>query len=190
MKKINILEVGSCSLLDFPYDERFYFGKLVHHTEPTFYNELFYGSIKNCSYNLEKFDIAVLSQGCVFRNHPKEFHELSYQDIDDSITVNLTNVMGQISYLLKWHQNIRGFLILGSVAGEKTYINRIPYSVAKAGLIKLVDNLKVKYPDFKFEILNLEGYKTKINDYNESYKNPKEGFDLIMKTILEMTSDN
>ena len=81
-------------------------------------------------------------------------------------------------------------MILGSVAGEKTYINRIPYSVAKAGLIKLVDNLKIKYLDFKFEILNLEGYKTKINDYNESYKNPKEGFDLIMKTILEMTSDN
>lgn len=190
MERIRVVEVGSSSLLDQVYNpEDFYFIKYYHTRHPKSFNEAY--NIKNFEHTIlsgmiNSDSTMVFSIGTLGDLSKREFSKLAREDIEHIIYVNLIEVMSLTSVVLNRLPKLNKYLYLGSIAGVNTYPTKIPYSVSKAGLIKFVDNLKVAYPDKSFSILNLGGYKTKFNGFNETYLDPKDANNLILDQIRLM----
>ena len=81
--------------------------------------------------------------------------KLHCRDLEHSYECNLIVPIRETTNLID--SGVTSILLLGSTLGESTYSTDVHYSVAKAGLIKYVENINISRPDIDLRIINLPG---------------------------------
>lgn len=185
---LNLLEVGSSELLNFPYPADFTIKKT---TRNSITSELFYDALNSDTKDLlssiytmidnDELDLLVFS---IATNRKSQFHKMSVSQFKNDFKINFFSIIevihGVINFLLRHYPNRRfSFLFINSTAGLSTYPNHSSYSVAKAALRSLHDNLSEEYlnTELKFFSLFPEMVSTKLSNYRGT--DPKIYFEQV-----------
>lgn len=155
-KEIKILEIGASSLLDFEFirgipDRNIHWIKSYNKNKPKYYSSLtnisrlfrFRNSIPR---ELSKgVDIVIISIGN--KGSRKTLDKYTELEVKELLEINLVKVITTLTSVINYSYSAKKpihAVLMGSVSGNDgaTYVNHVPYAIAKSGLKSLYNNIK------------------------------------------------
>lgn len=171
---VNILEIGSSSMLDQEYDTNKYnIIKIYNKHKPKYYNKIF----PNIPYidigNTIPVDVVIYSLGVL--------------DSDFDTTMR-TNLFLPMSYFDNLKDVCNHHIFLGSVCGlpGNKYPTKPNYELSKKLLYNFTIIMKDRYPDKDIQYMALPGIKSNMTKSSSGYNNYESedfGWNVVMEYI-------
>ncbi|MDA9688799.1 SDR family oxidoreductase [Betaproteobacteria bacterium] len=140
--------------------------------------------------NHKEYDVLI---HCAAVNIPKRFIDISFEDLSYSVNVNVLGFLNVTKVLLKgWIKNNYGrVLVISSLYGTTSRIDRLPYTLSKHALNGVVKNLAIELSGNGVLVNSISpGYvDTKMTSSNNTEDQIKKIEQLIPLQRLGMPDD-
>jgi NAD(P)-dependent dehydrogenase (short-subunit alcohol dehydrogenase family) len=163
-KEIKIIEIGACSLLDFDIEDfhpqiELNWSKIYNKNMPRYKTRAFpITSVLTANVLPQDPDVIIWSMGN--KGDRKKLFDLNSDEIMNLFNANIgtpLKILNRILSMRYTHRPLK-LILLNSVAGEPEgkYPNHAMYSMMKAAMHKMYDNILEEYKDKNgFEVFNL-----------------------------------